>query len=358
MCGIAGFVGPGLGLAHTAWDVLDRMCRVIAHRGPDDQGMTVKDGAALGMRRLAIIDLSRGHQPISGEDGSVTVVFNGEIYNYQELQRDLEARGHRFRTHSDTEVIVHAYEEFGAACVDHFRGMFVFAVWDERARQLFVARDRVGKKPLYYTLTPQGTFVFGSEMKSLLEHPEVSRETDFEALDAYLSFGYVPDPLTVFKNVSKLAPGHSLTFVNGCVSTRSYWDFRFGVAEPRREQDYVEELRALLDEAVRLRLVSDVPLGAFLSGGLDSSAVVALMSRHLNQPVKTFSIGFHEDQYNELEYARLAARHLGTEHHELIITADICEIVDELGWHFDEPFVDPSAIPTYIVSKLARDHVK
>jgi asparagine synthase (glutamine-hydrolysing) len=359
VCGIAGFTGTNerLSPAERA-EVLDRMCRVIRHRGPDDQGVMVADGVALGMRRLSIIDLAGGHQPISGENGAATVVFNGEIYNYRELQRELEARGHIFKTNSDTETIVHAYEEHGAACVDDLRGMFAFAIWDAPKRQLFIARDRVGKKPLYYTVTPQGTLIFGSELKSLLEHPEARRELSTEALDAYLSFGYVPDPLTIFSNIYKLPPGHHLTFSDGHLSVQQYWDFRYEVVEARREEDYLEELRALLDEAVRLRLVSDVPLGAFLSGGVDSSTIVGLMSRHTGQPVKTFSIGFHEDGYDELKYARLAAKRFETDHHEFIVTPEICHIVDELVWHLDEPFADSSAIPTYAVSKLAREHVK
>jgi asparagine synthase (glutamine-hydrolysing) len=363
MCGIAGFVErqgeASLPSTDSRAELLDRMCRVIRHRGPDDQGTMVRGGAALGMRRLSIIDLAGGHQPISGCDPSVTVVFNGEIYNYRELQRALEARGHRFHTHSDTEAIVHAYEEHGAGCVEHLRGMFGFAIWDERDRTLFLARDRVGKKPLYYTVTPRGTLVFGSELKSLLEHTEVSRELDVEALDAYLTFGYVPDPLSIFRGIHKLPPGHHLTYRDGSVQVQQYWDFPFEAeTTSRNEDDYLEELNALLDDAVRARLVADVPLGAFLSGGVDSSAVVGLMSRHTNRPVKTFSIGFHEDSYSELKYARLAAKHFGTEHHEFIVTPDICHIVDELAWHFDEPFADSSAIPTYMVSKLAREHVK
>src|SRR5438270_5404905 len=364
MCGIAGFVnqrsaGTARGTEECA-AVLDRMCRVIAHRGPDDQGvMLTGDGVALGMRRLSIIDLAGGHQPLSGWGGSATIVFNGEVYNFRELRRELEARGNRFATHSDTEAIVHAFEEYGAACVDHLRGMFVFAIWDERERRLFVARDRAGKKPLYYTVTPRGAFVFGSELKSLLEHDEVGREINAEALDAYLTLGYVPEPLSIFRDIHKLPPGHHLTFADGRVTIKSYWDFRYEpVKEARGEEEYIEELRGLLDEAVRIRLVADVPLGAFLSGGVDSSTVVGLMARHTNRPVKTFSIGFHEDSYNELKYARLAAKRFGTEHVEFIVTPDICDIVDELVWHFDEPFADSSAIPTYMVSKLARDHVK
>src|SRR5436305_430812 len=362
MCGIAGFVEHGttessLRSTEDRAAVLDSMCRVIRHRGPDDQGTFVSGGVALGMRRLSIIDLAGGHQPMSGEDGSVTIVFNGEIYNYRELQRELEGRGHTFQTHSDTETIVHAYEEHSASCVDDLRGMFAFAIWDERKHELFIARDRVGKKPLYYTQTAQGTLIFGSELKSLLQHPEAQREINVEALDAYLSFGYVPDPLTIFQGIWKLPPGHHLTFKDGRVHVEQYWDFRYEIVEARRADDYTEELLSLLDEAVRLRLVADVPLGAFLSGGVDSSTIVGLMSRHMTRPVKTFSIGFHEDGYDELKYARVAANRFHTEHHEFIVTPEICHIVDELAWHLDEPFADSSAIPTYAVSKLAREHV-
>ncbi len=361
MCGIAGFIETKRTTDSEPAVVLDRMCRIIRHRGPDDQGLWVDDGVALGMRRLSIIDLKGGHQPLSGCDGAVTIIFNGEIYNYRELQRELEACGHSFRTRSDTETIVHAYEEYGAACVERLRGMFAFALWDARERKLFLARDRVGKKPLYYTLTPRGTLVFGSELKSLLEHPEVEREVSPEALDAYLTLGYVPDPLCILRGIKKLPPGHHLTFTkDGRSVLAEYWDFPFDETEParpRREEEYVEELRALLDEAVRVRLISEVPLGAFLSGGVDSSAVVGLMARHMGQPVKTFSIGFHEDSYNELKYARATAKHFATDHHEFIVTPDICHLVDELVWHFDEPFADSSAVPTYMVSKMAREHV-
>ncbi len=358
MCGIAGFVANGeTPPVAERTVVLDRMCRSLVHRGPDDQGMMVEGPVSLGMRRLSIIDLVGGHQPISGEDGTVTIVFNGEIYNFRDLQRQLETRGHTFRTRSDTEAIVHLYEEYGASCVDHLNGMFAFAIWDDRNRKLFIARDRTGEKPLYYTVTPTGAFVFGSEIKALLEHPDVERETNLDALDAYFTLGYVPDPLSIFRDIHKLPPGHHLTFADGRVSVQQYWDFTFEPASSRREEDYLDELRALLDEAVRLRLISDVPLGAFLSGGIDSSTVVGLMARHMDQPVKTFSIGFHEDSYNELKYARLTAKKFGTDHHEFFVTPDIWEIVEELAWHFDEPFADSSAIPTYMVSKLAREHV-
>ena len=360
MCGIAGFI--------DYWDqnapdsiargcLLKDMCDAIQHRGPDDDGYLIKNGVALGMRRLSIIDLAGGAQPISGEDGSVTIVFNGEIYSFHELRSELEQRGHTFKTHSDTEAIVHAYEEYGPSCANHLRGMFAFAIWDDKKRELYIARDRVGKKPLYYTVTPGQSLVFGSEIKSILEHPDVKREINLEALDAYFTLGYVPDPLSIFKNIYKLPPGHYLTFSSGRVAIQQYWDFNFEPALSRRPEDYMEELRALLDESVRLRLISDVPLGAFLSGGIDSSTIVALMAQNMNQPVKTFSIGFHEDSYNELKYARLTAKKLGTDHHEFFVTPQICDIIDDLVWHFDEPFADPSAIPTFMVSKLARDHV-
>jgi len=360
MCGIAGFIDYWAQNTNGSIErgaLLKDMCDVIRHRGPDDDGFLLKDGVALGMRRLSIIDLAGGAQPISGEDGSVTIVYNGEVYNFHELRRDLESHGHTFKTNSDTEAIVHAYEQYGPACANHLRGMFVFAIWDSKTRELYIARDRVGKKPLYYTLTPGRTLVFGSEIKSILEHPDVKREINLEALDAYLTLGYVPDPITIFRDIHKLPPGHYLKFHSGRISIQQYWDFNFEPAESRKPEDYLEELRALLDESVRLRLISDVPLGAFLSGGVDSSTVVALMARNMNQPVKTFSIGFHEDSYNELKYARLTAKKLGTDHHEFLVTPQICDVIDDLVWHFDEPFADPSAIPTFMVSKLARDHV-
>jgi len=361
MCGIAGYIDllskSGLTDQSRRSEVLDRMCRVIAHRGPDDQGTLIEPGVALGMRRLSIIDLAGGHQPISGENGDVTIVFNGEIYNYQELQPELEKLGHTFRTHSDTEAIVHAYEQFGPSCVTRLRGMFAFAVWDRRTQELFVARDRVGKKPLYYSLLANGTFVFGSELKCLLEHPEISTEVDLDAVDAYFTLGYVPDPLSIFRGIYKLPPGHYLIFKNGRISVESYWDFKFDRVASIDEDECAAEVRRLLDEAVKVRLVSDVPLGAFLSGGIDSSTIVALMAGHMSQPVKTFSIGFNEDSYNELKYARLTAEKFGTDHHEFFVTPEICNVIDDLVRHFDEPFADSSAIPTFMVSKLARQHV-
>jgi asparagine synthase (glutamine-hydrolysing) len=360
MCGIAGFVerdSDGRQLPDRAI-VLDRMCRIIEHRGPDDQGTMVDGAVALGMRRLSIIDLAGGHQPMTTPDGDVTIVFNGEIYNYRELFKELETRGHRFQTRSDTESILRCYREFGEDCVQHLRGMFAFAIWDAPLRKLFVARDRAGEKPLYYTTTAAGTFVFGSELKCLLEHPEVKREINPEALDAYLTFGYVPDPLSIFNGIHKLPPGHFLTFSDGNLQVQQYWDFPDETNESLDYSECLEELRRLLKESVRMRLVSDVPLGAFLSGGVDSSTIVALMAQEMSEPVKTFSIGFAEDSYNELKYARVVAKHFGTDHRELIVTPDVCHVIDELLWHFDEPFADQSVIPTYYVSKLAREHVK
>jgi asparagine synthase (glutamine-hydrolysing) len=286
------------------------------------------------------------------------VIFNGEIYNYRELKSELEKLGHRFKTNSDTETIVHAYEEFGTDCVHYLRGMFAFAVYDFKNRKLFLARDRVGKKPLFYCTTPDGDFVFSSELKVLLEYGKVNREIDPVALDAYLTFGYVPEEFCIFKNIYKLLPGHFLTYQNGQIKTQKYWDFVFEPTEkPRREAEYIELLREKIKEAVKIRLISEVPLGAFLSGGVDSSTIVAMMSKLLDKPVKTFSIGFNEDTFNELKFARIVAKHFQTEHHEFIVTPDFVKTIDDLIWYFDEPFTDSSALPTYMVSKMARDYV-
>lgn len=360
MCGITGFISNEKNLPTAErLSLLDRMCRAIIHRGPDEQGTIVKDRAALGMRRLSIIDLKSGQQPIFDCAGNLAVVFNGEIYNFQELKKDLEARGHRFKTNSDTETIVHLYEEFGADCVHHLRGMFAFAIYDFQAETLFLARDRVGKKPLFYAKTREGNLVFGSELKTLLEHGEISKEIDLAALDAYLTFGYVPEEFCIFKDVYKLAPGAFLTYKNGVITTRKYWDFEYtgDDREAKTEAEYVEILREKIKECVKIRLISEVPLGAFLSGGVDSSSIVAIMAQISDAPVKTFSIGFNEDSFNELKFARMAAKHFETEHHEFIVTPDLVEIVDDLVWHFDEPFADSSALPTFMVAKMAREFV-
>ncbi len=358
MCGIAGFISKTDGRDAERASRLDAMCRVITHRGPDEQGTAIDGRAALGMRRLSIIDLATGQQPIYNSDRSKLIVFNGEIYNYRELRSDLESRGHKFRTNSDTETIIHAYDEYGADCVDHLRGMFAFAIWDAAEQSLFAARDRVGKKPFFYTITPNGEFVFGSELKVLLEHGGIGREIDHGALDAYLTFGYVPEDLCIFKGVNKLDPGHFLIFKDGTVTTHRYWDFDYaGDMLTDGEDEIAGTLIEKLRDAVGVRLISEVPLGAFLSGGVDSSAIVGLMSEIMDQPVKTFSVGFNEDSFDELKYARVAAKHFKTDHHEFILTPDFVDIVDDLVWHFDEPFADSSALPTYMVSKLAREHV-
>ncbi len=363
MCGICGWIGLD---AAAQFDVthVERMRRVLDHRGPDDSGSRVEDFAAegrtgrvgLGHARLSIIDLAGGHQPLSNEDGSLWIVFNGEVYNFLELRTALVGRGHVFRTRTDTEVILHLYEEKGVECLGDLRGMFAFALWDARQRRLFLARDRVGKKPLVYRSEP-GRLLFASEIKSLLQAPGVGRELCPEALHHYLTYGYVPHPLTMFRGIEKLPPGHFLLWNDGSARIEEYWRPPFRCAPRRTEAEYAERLRDLLTEAVRLRLISDVPLGAFLSGGIDSSIVVGLMSRLSNAPVKTFAIGFEEKRYDELAYARQVAEHFGTEHKEFVVRPNAVEIIPELVWHYDEPFADSSAIPTYYVSQITRRHV-
>lgn len=335
------------------------MCDQIRHRGPDDEGFFVERQCAIGMRRLSIIDLAGGHQPISNEDGSVWVVFNGEIYDYQELRRDLIARGHRFTTNSDTETLVHLYEEEGVAGISKLRGMFAYAIWDARQRKLLLARDRFGKKPLYYTQVNDG-FYFGSELKCL-RAAGVSMDPDSEAIRLYLQFGYVPDPWSAFAGVKKLPPGHWLTLdANGNVTTGSYWE----VPPPceseidASEAEVCEEVKKAFDDAVRVRMIADVPLGAFLSGGIDSSLVVASMALQSRLPVRTFAMGFEEQEFNELPYARLVAKKYNTEHHEQIVRPDAVDLVPRLIRYFDEPFSDASAVPTFLVSRFAAESVK
>jgi asparagine synthase (glutamine-hydrolysing) len=355
MCGIAGIFSFD-GRPVDA-EVLRRMCAVMVHRGPDDEGFYVRSDVGLGMRRLSIIDLSTGHQPVGNEDGSVWVVLNGEIYNFADLRAELERRGHAFSTATDTEVIVHLYEEYGTRCVNKLRGMFAFAVWDARRRQLLVARDRLGIKPLYYAHV-DGRLFFASEVKALLQVPEIDTRLSWSAVNHLFTFLSTPRAESIVADVRKLEPGHILvaTARDG-LRTERYWNVRFEPDYRRSEDSFVEGLRELLEESVRLHLVSDVPLGAFLSGGVDSSAVVATMARLTGRPVKTFSIGFREPDFTELEYARLVARQFGTEHHELTIEPDVVDVIEDLAWHLDEPFGDPSALPTFMVSKLAADHV-
>lgn len=336
------------------------MCDQIRHRGPDDEGILVDGGCGIGMRRLSIIDLKTGHQPVSNEDGSVWVVFNGEIYNYQELRADLIARGHHFSTHSDTETLVHLYEEKGAEGLALLRGMFAFCIWDAKKRKILLARDRFGKKPLYYAVLPGGIY-FGSELKCL-RAAGVPLEEDREALRLYFQFGYIPDPFSGFVAVRKLMPGCWLEYgMDSGIRHGRYWRMpEFTPGEPA-QLGYAEtcaRVRQSFDESVRLRMIADVPLGAFLSGGIDSSLVVASMAMQSKEPVKTFSIGFEEAAYNELEYAAMVAKQYGTEHHEILVRPDSLDLIQKLAWHFDEPFADSSAIPTFVVSEFARRHVK
>ena len=356
MCGIAGIVGTTSGYIADAADV-HRMCQTIVHRGPDDEGAYAHGCAALGMRRLSIIDLSRGHQPIHNEDRTTWIVFNGEIYNFPELRRELEAHGHKFYTNTDTEVIVHLYERYGSGCVEHLRGMFAFALWDERQQRLLLARDRFGKKPLHYALS-KGRLVFGSEIKALLAAAPELADVSSEGVLNFFCFGYTPDPLTAFSQIRKLPPGYLLEFRNGQIQTRQYWELPLcSDYEPRSEEECLEQLEQQLAEAVRIRLVSDVPLGALLSGGVDSSTVVALMARFSSRKVKTFSIGFSNQDFNEADHARTVARQFETEHHELFVEPDIEETVNKLTHLLEEPFGDSSIVPTYHVCRLARRHV-
>ncbi len=356
MCGIAGIVElEGDGAPDR--DVLERMARVLVHRGPDDEGFAVLGCAGLAHRRLSIIDLSGGHQPMEAGDGEVTVIFNGEIYNFLEVRAQLEAAGHAFQTRSDTEVILHAYQAWGVESVRRLNGMFAFAIWDAPRRRLFAARDRLGKKPFYYTHSRQ-RFVFGSEIKALLAVPGVSREIDPAALDEFLSQMCIGGARSIFRDVRKLPPAHWLTLEEGRLAVGRYWDLEFGAQPPARaEEEYLDGLEQHLRRAVERRLISDVPLGAFLSGGVDSSAVVAIMARASSRPVKTFTIGFEEKGYSEIEDARIVSRHLGTEHREYIVKPEAIAILPDLVWHYDEPFGDSSAIPTYYVCQMARRNV-
>ena len=355
MCGIAGIVNSSR--APVAREVIHRMCQAIVHRGPDEEGIFIKDGAALGMRRLSIIDLASGQQPVFNEDRSAWIVFNGEIYNFPELRAGLEKRGHRFSTHSDTEVIIHLYEEYGADCVKQLRGMFAFALYDERQRRLLIARDRLGKKPLHYAHA-DGRLLFASEIKAILAVAPELAEINSAAILGYLYFGYVLDPNTAFRGIKKLPPGHLLEFQDDAVRVRRYWDLpEYGTQTQLKEPEILEELEQRLAEAVRIRLISEVPLGALLSGGTDSSTVVALMARASSTPVKTFSIGFRHADFDEAPYARMVAQKFGTDHHELFLEPDVVETVETLTSSLEEPFADSSMLPTYYISCLARKHV-
>ncbi|PYT90128.1 MAG: asparagine synthase (glutamine-hydrolyzing) [Acidobacteria bacterium] len=361
MCGICGFFEYKTHKPANR-EVLSDMLRVLHHRGPDDSGAHFDKDLALGMRRLSIIDLSGGKQPITNEDGTIVTVFNGEIYNYRPLRDELESRGHVLATESDTEVIVHLYEEFGEDCTHHLRGMFGFAVWDARQRRLFVARDRLGIKPLYFAQAG-GALTFASEIKAILQHPAVQARLNVEALNNYLSLKYVPAPQTMFDGISALPPGCSLTCDSNGLKVRRYWDLSF--ANHRnghlREEAYGEQLETLLRECVQQHLMSDVPFGAFLSGGVDSSTIVALMSQFMNEPVKTYSVGFEGDgeAFSELPYARMVAKKFKADHHEVIIRpSHLCELAEKVVWHLDQPLAEHATLANYLVAELAARDVK
>lgn len=356
MCGIAGvFDFSGRVVAE---EVVRAMCGTIAHRGPDDENVRTGPYFGLGQRRLAIIDLDhRSAAPMANEDGTVWLTYNGELYNFRELRDELIAKGHTFRTEGDTEVIVHLYEEYGDDCVRRMRGMFALAIWDDRRQRLFAARDRLGKKPFFYARSGSA-LVFGSEIKAILKHPGIPVSPDLVAIDEYLTYQYVPSPRTAFEGIFKLPAAHTLVCdARGGITIERYWEPPLAEKLRAPEEEIAEELLARLDEAVRLRLISDVPLGAFLSGGIDSSAVVALMARASSSPVRTFSIGFEEQTHDELAVARLVAQRYGTDHHELVVRPDAAGVLPLLVEHFNEPFADSSALPTYYVSKMTREHV-
>ncbi|MDD2774177.1 MAG: asparagine synthase (glutamine-hydrolyzing) [Elusimicrobiales bacterium] len=356
MCGICGVYNFGTGAAAGETE-LRRMNALLVHRGPDDEGFRLDGPVGIAMRRLSIIDLSTGHQPISNEDGTIWIVFNGEIYNFPELRAYLESRGHVFRTKTDTEAIIHLYEEHGRDCVKKLRGMFAFAIWDAPKKRLFAARDRVGKKPLCY-FAGNGRFVFASELRSVMAADGVPKELDPRAVDMFLSLQYIPAPRTIYKGVRKLPPAHTLTVESGRVSVEPYWDLPLD--EERRGislSDARSEIRRKLTEAVKIRMIADVPLGAFLSGGVDSSIIVALMSRLSDRPVKTFSVGFAEQEFCELDYARELAQMYGCDHHEFIVRPEMAEVLPKLAWHYSEPYADASALPSYYVARETRKHV-
>jgi len=357
MCGIAGFY---LYEGRASLDRVKAMCDPIRHRGPDDEGFHIDGGCGIGMRRLSIIDLSTGHQPMSNEDDSVWVVFNGEIYNYQVLRQELLGQGHNLATHSDTETLVHLYEQEGVRSPARLRGMFAYAIWDARRRTLLLVRDRFGKKPLYYAQLSEGVY-FGSELKCL-RAAGVPLDVDQDALRLYFQFAFIPDPWSPYRAIRKLPPGGwMLVHPDGKTETGQYWKLPAPLEQPAAgasEAAACDRLREVFDESVKLRMIADVPLGAFLSGGLDSSSVVASMALQSTAPVKTFSIGFEEADFNELPWAKLVAQRYQTEHHEILVRPDSVDLVTRLAGHFDEPFGDSSAIPTYLVSEFAARHVK
>lgn len=355
MCGIAGFINFGGHDQAEARARLKRMTDTLVHRGPDDEGFYVDDKVALGHRRLSIIDLASGHQPMSTADQKLQIVFNGEVYNYPELKKELESKGHRFRTQSDTETILYAYREWGEQCVERLNGMFAFAIWDKDQQHLFLARDRVGKKPLYYHWDGE-MFSFASELKAMRATNLCPSDIDFRALDCYFTFGYIPAPMTIYRNVHKLAAAHILTVKSSGIATRRYWNLQF--LEPNTNSDTIlSEFEEIFDRAIQCRLMSEVPLGAFLSGGIDSTLVVSSMAKFMQQPVQTNTIGFAVDGYNEIPVARIVANFLGTNHREFIVEPKVADVLKDISWHFDEPFADSSAVPTWYVCQMARRNV-
>jgi len=358
MCGITGIFDT-TGKREISRELLSRMNETQFHRGPDEGGLHIEPGLGFAHRRLSIIDLSSGQQPLFNEDETVVVTYNGEIYNFPELTDELKQLGHRFRTHCDTEVIVHAWEEWGASCVDRFRGMFAFAVWDRNRETLFLARDRIGIKPLFYSLLPDGRLLFGSELKSLKLHPELPREIDPTAVEEYFAFGYVPEPKTIYKQVYKLPPGHRISIQRGQTQLRPepYWDVSFSPHGNLDERAAGEELLERLEEAIRIRMIAEVPLGAFLSGGVDSSAVVAAMARISGDPVNTCSISFGDPEYNESQYAAMVAEQYHTAHRVEQVDPDDFDLIERLADLYDEPYADSSALPTYRVCELAKKQV-
>jgi asparagine synthase (glutamine-hydrolysing) len=363
VCGIFGEIALSPDARGDVGVHLDASVDVIAHRGPDDRGTWKGDGVSLGVRRLSIIDLAGGHQPIWNEDGSRCIVYNGELYNFQDIRPILEGRGHTFTTRTDTEVVLHAHEEWGPRCLRRFNGMFAFAIWDDRTRTMFLARDRIGEKPLYYYLDRE-RLVFASEIKAILADPTIPRSLNPAGLQTFLTFGYSIAPETAYRNIHKLPPGHYLEVHEGRLRIERYWDVGQESQLPEGatgvgEDEFAEHIVDLLDDSVRRRLVADVPVGAFLSGGIDSSAVTALMTRHATDRPKTFSVGFGVGGFDELADARRVAEHLGTDHHELAVRdADLTEILRTLVYHYDEPFGDPAGFPLYLLSRFAREHVK
>lgn len=359
MCGISGIFDTR-GTSTIPRDLISRINNIQSHRGPDENEIHLEPGLALGHRRLSVIDLATGTQPLFNEDGTVGIVFNGEIYNYLELMQELNDLGYRFRTRSDTEVIVHAWQAWGEACVHRLRGMFAFALWDRKHQTLFLARDRMGVKPMHYAWLPDGSFIFGSELKVLTAHPGFVRDIDPLAVEGYFSFGYVPDPRCIYQNAHKLPAAHTLTLRRGDAgrpAPRPYWDVRFTNDNPIKLQDAQAELRERVRESVRLRMIADVPLGAFLSGGVDSSAVVATMAGLSSTPVHTCSIGFDDPRFDESSFAQQVADRYRTDHRLDIVSSDDFDLIDTLAWLYDEPFADSSAIPTYRVCQMARKHV-